>query len=242
LENIFGSILKDVFKEEQSSKRVKEKYIQPINQALENIFGNSNGTKLKLLELIPPLDGKIAQVTFQKGEHQFHYNYLSAGEKEVFNILINLLSRRAEYKDTIYYIDELDLHLNTKLQFNLIKEITENWIPKNCQLWTASHSLGFIEYARQSEQASIIDFDDLDFDLPQVLTPVPKENPDVYEIAVGKEFLPALFKDMQIIFVENKDNQLYGSIGLDKTVFVSENDKRGVYYKTVNTDFFGLIA
>jgi len=241
LENIYRSVLKDVFKEEQSSEKVKEKYIQPINRAFENIFGDPNGTKLKLLELIPPLDGKIAQVTFQKGAHQFHYNYLSAGEKEVFNILINLLSRSPQYQNTVYYIDELDLHLNTKLQFNLIKEITENWIPENCQLWTASHSLGFIEYARQSEQASIIDFDDLDFDLPQVLTPVPKENPDVYEIAIGKEFLPALFKDMQIIFVENKDKQLYGSIGLDKTVFVSEKDKRSVYYKTVNTDFFGLV-
>jgi len=241
LENTFRSLMKDIFKEELGSKEIKEKYILPINQALENILGNANGTKLKLLELIPPLDGEIAQVTFQKGQHQFHYNYLSAGEKEVFNILINLLSRTPQYQDTVYYIDELDLHLNTKLQFNLIKEITENWIPENCQLWTASHSLGFIEYARQSEQASIIDFDDLDFDVPQVLTPVPKENPDVYEIAVGKEFLSALFKDMQVVFVENKDKNYYSSIGLAKTVFVSERDRNSVFYKTINTNFKGLV-
>jgi len=241
LGNIYRSIVKDIFKDEQSGKEIKEKYIIPINQALENIFGNSNGTKLKLLEIIPPFDDVIPQITFQKGEHQFHYNYLSAGEKEVFNILINLLNRIPQYQNTIYYLDELDLHLNTKIQFHLLKEITENWIPKNCQLWTASHSLGFIEYARQSDQASIIDFDDLDFDVPQVLTPVPKENPEVYEIAVGKDFLPALFKDMQIIFVENKDKDYYGSIGLDKTVFVSGNDRNSVFYKTVNTDFYGLV-
>jgi len=241
LENIYKSLMKDLFKDDQGSKEIKEKYILPINRALENIFGNANGNKLKLLELIPPLDGEIAQVTFEKGEHQFHYNYLSAGEKEVFNILINLLSRSPEYQDTIYYIDELDLHLNTKLQFNLIKEITENWIPENCQLWTASHSLGFIEYARQSKQASIIDFDDLDFDLPQVLTPVPKENPEVYEIAVGKEFLSSLFKNMKVFFVENKDQVYYSSVGVDKTVFVSEKDRYSVFYKTVNTDFYGLV-
>ena len=57
-------------------------------------------------------------------------------------------------------MDELDLHLNTQLQYNLLKEITENWIPENCQLWTASHSLGFIDYANGSEMAAIIDFDD----------------------------------------------------------------------------------
>jgi len=241
LENTYNSLMKDIFKDNQGSKEIKEKYIHPVNRALENIFGNSNGTKLTLLELIPPLDGEIAQVTFQKGEHQFHYNYLSAGEKEVFNILINLLSRSPQYQDTIYYIDELDLHLNTKLQFNLIKEIIENWIPEKCQLWTASHSLGFIEYARKSEHASIIDFDDLDFDLPQILTPVPKENPDVYEIAVGKEFLPALFRDWKIVFVENRDSKYYGLLGLDKTVFVPQNDKNNVFYKTVSNEYFGLV-
>ncbi len=154
---IYKSITKEIFRDDQGSKEIKEKYIHPINLALENVLGNSNGTKLRLLEIIPPFDGEIPQITFQKGAHQIHYNYLSAGEKEVFNILINLLSRSPQYQDTIYYIDELDLHLNTKLQFNLLKEITENWIPENCQLWTASHSLGFIEYARQSDHASIID-------------------------------------------------------------------------------------
>ncbi len=74
-----------------------------------------------------------------------------------------------------------------------------------------------------------------------MLTPVPKENPEVYEIAVGKEFLPALFKNMNIIFVENKDRDYYSTIGIDKTVFVSENDKNSVFYKTLNTEFYGLV-
>ena len=241
IEKITEVILKDFFRSKQSNEQIREKYIDPINSALKNIFGSGNGTKLQLLEIIPPLEGKIAQITFQKGDSEFHYNYLSAGEKEVFNILINLLIRRPLYRDTIYFLDEIDLHLNTKIQFTLLKELTENWIPENCQFWTASHALGFIEYAKQSESASIIDFDDLDFDLPRMLTPEPKDNPDIYEIAVGKEFLPALFRQMNVYFVENKDRKYYAGIGVDNTVFVSGNDRNNVYHKVRTTDYKGIV-
>ena len=199
------------------------------------------GTKLQLIEIIPPLEGKVAQISFRKGNSEMHYNYLSAGEKEVFNLLINLLSRGSLYQDTIYFLDEIDLHLNTKLQFSLLKEITENWIPENCQLWTATHSLGFIEYAKQTDIASIIDFDDLDFDLPRILSPEPKDNPDIYEIAVGKEFLPALFQQMKICFVENNDKHYYASIGIPKTVFVSDNNRNNVYHKVRTTNYHGIV-
>lgn len=242
IEKITEVILKDFFRANQSNEQIRDKYIHPINLALERIFGGGNGTRLQLIEIIPPLEGKVAQVTFRKGGSEIHYNYLSAGEKEVFNLLINLLSRGPLYQDTVYYLDEIDLHLNTKLQFNLLQEITENWIPENCQLWTASHSLGFIEYAKQQENAVIIDFDDLDFDLPQVLGPQPKDNPDIYEIAVGKEFLPALFQQMNIYFVENKDREYYAAAGIPQTIFVSENNRNGVYHKVKSTtDFKGIV-
>jgi len=244
VEQITEVILKEVFRSQQSSEQIiQQKYIIPINSALERIFGNENGTKLQLIEIIPPLEGKVAQINFRKGNSEIHYNYLSAGEKEVFNLLINLLSRASLYQDTIYFVDEMDLHLNTKLQYNLLKEITENWIPENCQLWTASHSLGFIEYAKQTDIASIIDFDDFDFDLPRVLTPEPKDNPEIYEIAVGKEFLPALFQQMNIYFVENKDRNYYATVGIDKTVFVSENNRDNVYHKVKSkeTNYKGIV-
>lgn len=241
IERITETILKDLFRTGNSNEQIRDKYIQPINNALENIFGGRNGTRLQLIEIIPPLEGKVAQINFQKGKSEIHYNYLSAGEKEVFNLLINLLSRGSLYQDTIYFLDEIDLHLNTKLQFNLLKEITENWIPGTSQLWTATHSLGFIEYAKQSDTATIIDFDDLDFDLPRVLSPEPKDSPDVYEIAVGKEFLPALFQQMDIYFVENKDRDYYASIGIANTVFVSDNNRNNVYHKIRTSNFKGIV-
>jgi predicted ATP-binding protein involved in virulence len=241
IEKITEIILKEIFRSDNSKEQVKERYINPINDALKNIFGDEVNTRLELLEIIPPLEGKVAQITFRKGSSEFHYNYLSAGEKEVFNLFVNLLSRGSLYQDSVYFLDEIDLHLNTKLQFNLIKELTENWIPDNCQLWTASHSLGFIDYANKSESAILIDFDSLDFDVPVVLTPEPKDNSDVYDIAVGKEFLPVLFKDLEVFFVENKDKEYYATIGIERTVFISANNRNSVYHKVRSTEYKGIV-
>jgi AAA15 family ATPase/GTPase len=159
IEKITEELLRNVFLNNNSSKEIKKKYIEPINNALQNIFAFENNIGLELTQIIPPLEGKTAQITFKKGNSEIHYNLLSAGEKEVINILFNLLSRKDLIQDAILFFDEMDLHLNTAIQYNLIKEITENWIPNNSQLWTASHALGFIDYARKSDSAVIIDFD-----------------------------------------------------------------------------------
>lgn len=241
IEKITGIILKEFFQTDKSKEQIKEKYIEPINYSLRNIFGNGNGTKLQLIEIIPPLEGKVAQINFKKGESEIHYDYLSAGEKEAFNILINLLSRRDLYTDTVYFFDEIDLHLNTKLQYNLLKEITENWIPENCQLWTASHSLGFIDYANDSEKAVIIDLDDLDFDKPQIIKPSDKSNYQVFELAVSKEFIDKVFQGQKVIFSENSDTPLYNDLSIGGTFFFKAIDKMDVFHKSKNLKTKGLI-
>jgi len=234
LESITGIILRDFFRAPDAGTKIRERFLDPINRALANIFGAKNGNKLELIEIIPPLEGNIAQVTFRKGNSEFHYNQLSAGEKEVINILINLSSRKESLENAICFFDEIDLHLSTKLQFDLLQEITEHWIPAASQFWTASHSLGFIEYARSSPHAVILDFDDLDYDLPQRLIPVPNDQADVYEIAVGKEFLPALFAGKRLCFVENNDRDYYGSLGLPEVLFASATNRNDVYHKVRN--------
>lgn len=83
LEHIFGRLLKEFFRTTKDKSEIKEKIINPLNDSLERIFGQENGTKLRLLEIIPPLEGRVAEINFQKGDSIFHYNYLSAGEKEV---------------------------------------------------------------------------------------------------------------------------------------------------------------
>ncbi len=246
IEIISQRILKEVFRSEITSSQIQKQFIEPINTAFEHIFGVEKETKLTVIEIIPPLGGDVAQINFRKGTSEIHYDLLSAGEKEVVNILFDLLVRREQYTDTIYYIDELDLHLNTKLQYNLIKEITENWIPEKCQLWTASHSLGFIDYASEAEDAVILDFDDLNFDHPQVIEPSDKQDYAVFELAVGKEFIDKIFQDKTVVFAENKDTQYYNDLSFRNTFFFIANDKLDVFLKSKNyknpmNKIFGLV-
>ncbi|XHR95436.1 AAA family ATPase [Mucilaginibacter sp. UC70_90] len=242
IEKIASLILTDVFKGNTTTEKIKESYINPLNKAFENIFDSLEGISIKLTSIKPPLEGKTAEILFQKGSSEIPYDFLSSGEKEIFNILLNLLVRREYFQDTVYFLDEIDLHLNTQLQKSLLKEITENWIPDNCQLWTASHSLGFIEYANEAEHAAIIDLDSLNFDLPQIIHPSPKKNFDVFEIAVSKEFLATLFEGKRIIFSENTDTPLYNNLSIDNTIFFNAKDKADVFYKTKNNPSYDGVA
>lgn len=228
------NVLQEVFGNDFDAKDLKERLVLPINKALVRIFGEDDLTSLRLVSVLPPNNGKPTQINFEKGKSTFSYDLLSSGEKEIFGILLNLLVRRENFQDTIYFIDELDVHLNTSLQYALLKEITENWIPENCQLWTASHSLGFIQYARESENAVILDFDQFDFDLPQTIVPQPKENLEVYEIAVPKDMLSEIFQDKLLTFCENEDVTIYNSIGLPKKLFLPAKDKNDVYFSAKN--------
>ncbi|CAN5454550.1 hypothetical protein BH09BAC4_BH09BAC4_07020 [soil metagenome] len=234
IERISDQVLIEVFQKGTSGQRINDAYVNPINQALDRIFGTHVNNQLSLVQIIPPLAGRPAQLTFRKGQSEIHYNYLSAGEKEVINILLNLLVRKDQYIDTVYFFDEIDLHLNTTLQANLLKEITENWIPENCQLWTASHSLGFIDYARKFDKGVIIDFDDLDFDQPQTLFPQPKEHLDVYDIAVPKEMLFEIMKDKKVVACENQNAEFYNLLALTNTIFVGMKDARSVFLQVKN--------
>ena len=236
-------LLQEFFRgdEKSSQQKIRQEYIDPINQALERIFGVDTNNKITLTQIIPPLNDQVAQVKFTKGAYEFHYDNLSAGEKEIFNVLFNLLSRRPFFEDAVYFFDEIDLHLNTKLQYRLLQEISEYWLPEACQLWTASHSLGFIDYARDYDHGVIIDLDDLNFDLPQLLMPVPKSAGDVYEVAIGEEFLEKVFQDKTICFVENSDQQLYVLTGIKNILFVSEYDRNGVFYKSLQPGITGLV-
>ena len=242
IERITQKILTDLFQTKKSTEEIKSSYINPVNFALNNIFGDNEKNKIELIEIIPPLDGQIAQINFKKGSSLLHYNFLSAGEKEIINILFNLLARKEDFIDTIYFFDEIDLHLNTKLQYAFLKEITENWIPENCQLWTASHSLGFIQYAKDSEHAAIIDFDDLDFDVPQTLVPSVKDNFDIFEIAVDKNFLSEILIGKKAYFSEGTDTPIYNSLNIKDTIFFKADiGKIEVFNKAIHLKLNGII-
>ena len=243
IEILAQQILDEVFNgDDFDAQQLKEEYLQPINRSLNRIFGSLEAPLLELISLKPPLRGNVADIQFKKGTARFHYDLLSSGEKEVINILLNLFVRRDTYQDTIYFIDELDLHLNTRLQYNLLKEITEHWIPDNCQLWTASHSYGFIDYAREADQAAIIDFDSFDFDVKQVLLPEPKDSLDVFDVAIPKESIFKLIDNKQIVLCENQNDEFYNLLELKDKLFVGIKNKNDVFlYVKRDPRYYGLI-
>ena len=238
-ENRLGNDVSTLLK---SGQNIEESFVLPLNNAFKNIFGENDLTSLKLIGVSSKEGEAPIQIIFEKGQSTFDYNLLSSGEKEIFGILLNLLVRRESFQNTIYFIDELDVHLNTSLQYALLKEITENWIPESCQLWAATHSLGFIKYARESENAVILDFDRLDFDLPQIIIPQAKETLEVFEIAVPKEVVFQIFDGKQIILCENKDDDLYNLLNLENKIFVGVQNKDEVFRNIKsNPNYFGLI-
>ncbi len=182
--------------------------IQPLNSSLINIFGGTEETTIQIAEYenaTPRTNGKLI---FRKGKSKINYDLLSHGEKQVVILLLNFIVRKEYYNDAIIFIDEMDCHLNTALQERLLHEIVSVWIPDNAQLWTASHALGFIDYAKHSENAAIIDLDLLNFDELQTIAPTPKDSLEVYNIAVPKIMSKRILKGYKLVVVENQTTSI----------------------------------
>jgi len=119
------------------------------SEARAHIIGELNAALKNCLDLEIDNLGNIEKnqgtLFFKKpdSDRTFEYNVLSAGEKEVIDILLDLYLRKDSYVDSIYIIDEPELHLNTSIQRSLLIEINK-MVPSNCQIWIATHSIGFL--------------------------------------------------------------------------------------------------
>ncbi len=145
-------------------KYLYEKDCRPT-EAMQHIIGELNSSIQNCLSLkidnLGNIDEGKGTLFFTKDDtpDAFSYNVLSSGEKEVIDILLDLYLRKDVYKDSIYIIDEPELHLNTAIQRQLLVEINK-MIPDNCQLWIATHSIGFIRALQEELNATsqIIEF------------------------------------------------------------------------------------
>lgn len=158
---------------ENNYRRLLGKYNKYMNdndvrpsEARKHIIGDLNAALSKCLDLeitdVGDVESNRGTLYFKKSDSEivFDYNVLSAGEKEAVDILLDLYLRKDEYTDSVYLFDEPELHLNTSIQRVLLLEIN-NLIPQNCQIWIATHSVGFLR-AIQDElknDSQIIRFD-----------------------------------------------------------------------------------
>jgi hypothetical protein len=106
---------------------------------------------------------------------------LSGGEKAAFDLLLDLLVKRREFDDTVFFIDEPEAHIASGLQAALLDELFRA-VPEHSQLWLATHSIGMMRRARQLGDAHpgsvvFIDFEGKNFDLPTVLRPTQPDRP-----------------------------------------------------------------
>ena len=141
-------------KMEENYRRLYIKYNKYLHEidctpsyAKAKIIGDLNMSLRNCLDLeifsIGTIESGQGTLFFKKVDHptEFEFNVLSSGEKEVVDILLDLYLRQDEYKDTIFLIDEPELHINTSIQKKLFIEINK-MVGQNCQIWVATHSIG----------------------------------------------------------------------------------------------------
>ena len=199
---------KDKFLKDNRNLRVDQaefEFYKDFRESIDNIFAKQI-QKLTFVETRRRSTNIEADsFIFKKGNNEVEYELLSMGEKQTIDTILDIIVRPERYTDSIVYFDELDLHLHTDLQYDLMKEIMRLLEPLNSQVWVASHSLGFIEYAREYEQGVIIDLDNLDFDEEQTLLPSDGNGRSIMELALGNEFLERIERELE----QAKNQNLY---------------------------------
>jgi hypothetical protein len=157
-------------KRDQTGNEVLGDIFDGINQVLTSVFDD-----LTLTDLGNPSEN--GSFYFTKGDSKdFHYKNLSAGEKAAFDLLLDLTLSKESFLKTIYCIDEPEIHLNTRIQGRLLREMLK-LIPETSQLWIATHAIGMMRAARDlwvedPDAVCFLDFSGRDFDKPQTIEPI----------------------------------------------------------------------
>jgi AAA15 family ATPase/GTPase len=212
------------------NKYLRDQDCKP-SEAKAKIIGDLNRSLRKCLELeishIGDIEASQGTLYFKKTDHpvEFEFNVLSSGEKEVVDILLDLYLRKDEYDDTVFLLDEPELHISTAIQRKLLIEVN-SLIGQNCQLWLTTHSIGFLRALQEEfkDQCQIIQFRS-EMNLAStvhVLRPVETTFAlwkNLFEIALDD--LTELVCPRRIIYCEGRDLPGPGGAerGLDAKVF-----------------------
>lgn len=138
-------------------------------QVRNELLGRINDVLTEVLDVRVSSMGNViaskGQLYFEKEDaRDFPYQNLSSGEKEVIDLVVDLVVRTPEFDDTIYCIDEPELHLSTAIQRKLLVAI-ERLIPQTCQLWVATHSIGFLRALQDelADKSAVLDFSEQNY-------------------------------------------------------------------------------
>lgn len=199
---LIANYYSDVQKSNKSGQELLVDLIEEINVKLRAVID------VEISQLGNPMDNKGEFYFKKENTIDFPYTNLSSGEKEVVDIIIDLLLKTKVYKDTIFCIDEPELHINTAIQRKLLIEI-EKIIPENCQLWICTHSIGFLRALQEQlrDKSQIIDFSFKNYFVgTQEIRPMVKSRANWQRVFSGAlEDLTGLVSPKKIIYCEGRD-------------------------------------
>ena len=135
--------------------------------------------------------------------------------------LLDVFVKSKEYKDAIYCIDEPEDHLASGLHGRLLEAILD-LIPKEAQLWIATHSVGFVrkayELMREQNNVAFLDFSGRNFDQSELVTPCTPDRAfwqTTYRVALDD--LADLIAPSNIVICEGKETA--GDTGFDSECY-----------------------
>lgn len=245
-ERLVGATMSAVYSGEKDKLKVaqlREELIGEIRKRMKRVF------KDLILEGTgdPFIDGTFF---FTKGKSKhFPYKNLSSGEKGAFDILLDLIIKTKGFNNTIIAIDEPELHMHSGLQRALLKEIYD-LMPSECQLWVATHSIGFIRGSVELLRShptdiAILDFTGTDFDKIQVVKPIVLTSQKIREIFnVAIDDLSAMVVPSKIVICEGSlnapnnstkkefDTKIYNTIFSSEDVLFISGDNKATAQKS----------
>jgi AAA15 family ATPase/GTPase len=218
-------------KVEQNYRRLNIKYNRYLHEtdsrpseAKQKIIGDLNASISKCIDLtvssLGDIEASRGTLYFKKPDHptEFDFNVLSSGEKEVVDLLLDLYLRKEEYDDTVFLIDEPELHISTRIQGALLTEI-DRLVGENCQIWITTHSVGFMRAIKENfpTHCQVIHFRG-EYELaskPYILEPVPLSTVTWRDLfAIALDDLAKLVCPKRLVYCEGRD--MPGAGGRDR--------------------------
>lgn len=198
--------------------QIKKEIIGSLNMELNNVLG------LNIHDHGDIQDGK-GTLLFKKEDQEspFEFNVLSSGEKEVVDLLLDIFLKKETFNDSVYIIDEPELHINTAIQRKLLKAVIK-MIPDSCQLWIATHSIGFLNALKQNyvDDSDVVWFEG-NFGSEEIeLTPLKKTRENWKKIfQTALEDLTGLLSPERIVYCEGRKepDEDGGEQGLDAEIY-----------------------
>lgn len=203
---IVGEAVRELFNGEEPGKtktQIRDRLIGQIRTAMRALFGD-----LILSGTGNPTSGGTFR--FSKGTvSDFHFKNLSGGEKAAFDLLLDFIIKKETFNNTVFCIDEPELHMHTKLQGKLLEQLFI-LLPNNCQLWISTHSIGMARKAAELSRANpgqvaFIDFHEHNFDQAVTLSPTAPTRQfwkNMFDTALDD--LSQLVVPAKVIFCEGK--------------------------------------